>query len=247
MAAPQIEYIEVPITPKARWRNIGIWSSVSAVCGLLAVIGYNANEENDHSGGVLSVLAAFGLVYGLHRLARAILQKTELQLTKEGLIQQQYARARLRASRQQQILRGRELVEFWAKTALVLAVILLAITWAWRPVADSFSSKVTVYPEHCVNFDRDGQCMQGSWRPDAPTTYTVHTDQQFVVGLTDEESAPHKLFNCVIADNNHWTCTVASNKYSDSLTLSGSDFSAGDGTHYVSRFRWLLDHMSSDK
>jgi hypothetical protein len=246
MAAPQFESIEVPITPKAKWRNVGIWSGVSAFCGLLILTGYNANGENEHNGGVLAVFAAFGLVYGLQRIARAILQKTERQLTKEGLIQQQAARDRYRAERRQQIQRGTEQFEFWAKTAIVVAVILLAIIWAWRPVADSFSSKVTVYPEHCVNFKKDSQCMQGGWRPDAPTTYSVHTDQQLVVGLTDGEPAPHKLFNCVIADNSHWTCTAESNKYSDSFTLNGSDFSSSDGRHYVSRFTWLLDHMSNN-
>jgi hypothetical protein len=246
MAARQFEYIEVPITLKAKLRNIGIWSGVSAFCGLLILTGYNAKGENEHNGSVLTIFAAFGLVYGFQRIVRAILQKTERQLTKEGWIQQQAARKSYRARRQQEIQRGREQLEFWAKIGIALAVFVLFITWAWRPFADSLSSKVTVYPERCVNLNKDGQCMQGGWRPDVPTTYTVHTDQQFVVGLTDEEPAPHKLFNCVIADNSHWTCTVESSKYSNSFTLNGSDFSASNGTHYASRFDWLVAHMSSD-
>jgi hypothetical protein len=244
MAAQEFESIEVPIARRTRWRNIGIWSGWSALCGVLILIG--VHNQGEHNGEVLAIWASFGLIYTLHRLVRAIFRKTERQLTKEGWIQKQAAQDRYRAQRRREIERGKGQLIFWIKAALAVAFIVLAVAWLWRPLGDEAQSRITVYPEHCVKMAKDGKCTQDGWRTDPPTTYTVHTDQQFVVGLTDEESAPHKLFNCVIADKTHWTCTDEPNKYSDARTMSGSYFSASDGMHYVSRFEWLADHMNND-
>jgi hypothetical protein len=207
---------------------------------LIALIGFTAKGENAYTGSAIGIWAALGLAYGLMRVGRAISEKTEPQLTKEGLL----ARDRYRAQREKEIQHGWNMAALWLKVGCVLAVVVLIGIWVLRPFTDAVSGKVTVYPVHCVNFQKDGKCAQGGWRPDAPTTYTVHTDQQFVVALTDEGPAPHKLFNCVIADNSHWTCTAESDKYSDTFTMNGGDFSASDGTRYVSRYEWLTDNMN---
>lgn len=238
MAKLEFESVEVPITSRTKWR---LWLALSAFVGLLIVSGFNASGGDEHNGRVLAYYSIAALAYTLTRVVRAILQKTERQLTKEGLIQRQAARERDRVRKQQLKERAGQQVEFWAVVAIVLAVVIGAGVWLWRPIADVFSGRITVYPEHCVQLDAVGKCVERGWRADPPTTYTVHADQQFVVGITDEQPLPHKLFNCVIADQSHWTCTVEPDKYSFSLTMNGGDFTAPGRLRYVSRFSWLFD------
>ncbi len=241
MAESEFESVEVPITSRTKWRNIGLWLGSSAFVGLIIVIGSSASGEDEHNGRVLAYFSIVALAYTLGRVVKAILQKTERQLTREGLIHKIAAREHERLKTQQLKMRATQHVESWTATAVVLAAITGAGVWLWRPIEDVFDGRITVYPEHCMQLDSAGKCDERGWRTDPPTTYTVHADQQFVVGITDDQPAPHKLYNCVIADQHHWTCTVAPDKYSLSVTMNGEGFSGPDGLRYVSRLSWLFD------
>jgi hypothetical protein len=234
MATPQSEWEDVPLTPKEKRQNTLKWSLLSGLSAALLIYGLSAKDAEHR---LLTYCSIAYLVYGLWRLRGAIMQKTERRLTKAAWIQLQDARIHDRGSRRQRV---RRIVALSAKIILALVMVVLAV-WAWRPVGDAFTGKITVYASHCEKFASNGECEQDGWRSGGPTTYTVHTEQQFVIGMTDGDSAPHKLFNCVIADKTHWTCTTEPRKGSTVLTMNGADFSADDGSRYVSRFEWLFE------
>jgi hypothetical protein len=185
------------------------------------VFGFSTSpNKNDNSMGVFALIAAIAFAYAV---VATVFEKTEWKLTPMGENQ-----------RRAQIAQWK----FALISTLVLVLGGAAIFYCWTPLSDSMSSRITVYPESCIQ-DARGACP---WKPDKQRTFVVHVEQQLIVATAEDLPAPVKLHNCVVADVSNWTCTVGPEKYSSTMTMKGGEYSA-DG-HYVSRLEWLADHLN---
>jgi hypothetical protein len=220
MSKPKYDAVQIPITWATKKRNLTIWGLCLVVSSIVAFAAARFSNENDYGLGVIAIMAVIAFAYAV--IASA-LEKTEWKLSPLGEKQKRVE------------------VDRWKSGLTQIFLLILggaAIFYFWTPVFDLLSGRITVYPESCIQ-DAKGACP---WKPEKQQTFIVHVDQQLVIATAEELPAPVKLHNCVVADVSHWTCALGPEKYSSTMTMKGGEYSA-DG-HYVSRFKWLADHLN---
>ncbi len=120
------------------------------------------------------------------------------------------------------------------------------------PIADAFQSRVKAYPVRCDKWSYGATtCEGGVEHAESPTTYMVHVEQQLVVSLSEEAAEPKRLFNCVVADRQNWTCTIDPEKDSLHAVMHNGNFYFEPpnpylaGLRYTSRFKWWVLKLRS--
>jgi hypothetical protein len=64
---------------------------------------------------------------------------------------------------------------------------------------------IAIYPQYCEG-QVVGDSCSGGWKRGNRVTYTVNTEQQFVISQLDE-MPPQKMSKCSVISKNDWQCT----------------------------------------
>jgi hypothetical protein len=81
-----------------------------------------------------------------------------------------------------------------------------------------------------------------------PLTFIVHVDQQLVIYTTDNNPAPVRLHNCVVADRTNWSCSMFSDQTSPHVAMKDGTYTQSnrlDTVRTVSRAKWIFYRLSN--
>jgi hypothetical protein len=236
---------KVPI-PWSKRRQEAVPGVICALIGL-ALFGISGSMDPDAKGFVViwgSVLGGVGVFY----LIYAVSKTHTTTLTARGLAEKAADEAEAERRRASQ---NAALNSCLGTIGLLACIIGLAI-YCYGPLSDQLNSRITVYPISCSNWSTTAtdKCLSGE-QVMAETTYTVRVDQQLVVGINADAKDPLKLYNCVVADSQNWSCAASPAPGSMMLKMHDGKFSFDpvesglESYHFTSRFRYFVEKFTN--
>jgi hypothetical protein len=129
-------------------------------------------------------------------------------------------------------------------------LVIFALIYFPQTISDAIRGKVRAYTVECVGpWTSNGACDVNGWRASNVSSFTVHSDQQLVVGRSLEgSSSPYRLFNCAIEDRTNWSCTLSADQSSDRIAMhegSASSEALGPEIRFVPRLRWWYIRLTN--
>jgi hypothetical protein len=222
--SPETE--KVPVSKEKRQRQSLAAAALVGVGVWILVTGHN-RFDGLFWGIAVSVLGCVFIVLAM--------RKHEFQLTaaSKAVIAAQDARSRRRDAAIMSWV-------FW------IGLIAFAI-YCIEPISDGLQGRIKAYPVRCDKWSYGAAtCEGGVEHAESQTTYIVHVEQQLVVSLSEDATEPKRLFNCVVADRQNWTCTVDPEKNSLHAIMYGGNFYFDPpnpylaGLRYTSRLKWWV-------
>jgi hypothetical protein len=136
-------------------------------------------------------------------------------------------------------------------TFLVTTSVMAYCVYSIETISEHIQGKSRVYSIYCEDWQANArECHLNRWSSGPIVEYSVHADQQSVVGSSpDEDQLPFRLFNCVVVDRLNWSCTSDTSKDSAQVAMLKGNYSSEKTAmrrpdiKFVPRYEWWLLHI----
>jgi hypothetical protein len=219
----------VPVPSQKRWFCIGFSAVIVTIGCFLLIESVRSKDEGQGFYGIpITVFGIFCLVH--------FFRKThEVAMTEAG---------RAANAVREAVAAGRKERMENAVTRFFLWAVLFVVVIFWvDPLSDLLRNRIGVYPIGCEATPIIvGKCAAKNERAGLEVKFIVHVDQQLVIRMV-EGHEPVKLYNCVVADVNDWTCTTEPQKDWQIVLMKDGRYDPSalgvTGVRYASRLEYL--------